>query len=433
MDDIFIIIILILLNGVFSMAEIALISARKSRLAADARQGSRGAATALRLAEDPDRFLSTIQIGITLIGILTGLYSGAALAEDFGHLLEGWGLAPKTARTVGQVVIVAVVTYLSIVVGELVPKRIGLAIANTAAKVISRPMRLLSVVAMPAVWLLSASTSLIVKILGIEKSRNNVTEDEIRSLIQDGTEAGEVRKVEQDIMERALVLGDLRVSSIMTPKVDVAAMHLDMTADEVRRQLSAELHSSYPVWCNRSATGICGVVSLKQLVLTLDTPHFRLSDVVAEPEYFPESMNVYDALDRMKARHISFAIVCDEFGDMAGVITPADILDGLVGAMPQQTVNPAIRRNDDDGSWTADAHIQFYDFLKYFNLENLYRPASYSTLGGLILEELRHVPHPGEKLQWNNLTIEVASMDGAKIGKVTVRLLHPEDEEGHGT
>lgn len=247
MDDIFIIIILILLNGVFSMAEIALISARKSRLASDARQGSRGAATALKLAEDPDRFLSTIQIGITLIGILTGLYSGAALADDFGDILHDWGLAPATARTTAKIIIVAVVTYLSIVIGELVPKRIGLAIANSAAKFISRPMRLLSLAAMPAVWLLSASTSLIVRILGIEKNDNNVTEDEIRSLIQDGTDAGEVRKVEQDIMERALVLGDLRVSSIMTPKLDVAALRLDMTADEVRRCLSAELHSSYPV------------------------------------------------------------------------------------------------------------------------------------------------------------------------------------------
>ncbi len=422
MDDIFIIIILILLNGVFSMAEIALISARKSRLASDARQGSRGAATALKLAEDPDRFLSTIQIGITLIGILTGLYSGAALADDFGDILHEWGLAPATARTTAKVIIVAVVTYLSIVIGELVPKRIGLAIANSAAKFISRPMRLLSLAAMPAVWLLSASTSLIVRILGIEKNDNNVTEDEIRSLIQDGTDAGEVRKVEQDIMERALVLGDLRVSSIMTPKLDVAALRLDMTADEVRRCLSAELHSSYPVYCSRTTGEVCGVVSLKQLILTIDKPGFRLKDAVTEPEYFPESMSVYDALDHMKARNVSFALVCDEFGDLAGVITPSDILDGLVGAMPQQTVTPGIVRNDDDDSWTVDALIQFYDFLKYFDLENLYHPASYSTLGGLVLEELRHIPLPGEKLTWNGISLEIADMDGARIGHITVRI-----------
>ncbi len=246
MDDILIIILLILLNGVFSMAEIAMISARKSRLTSDARQGSRGAATALKLADDPDKFLSTIQIGITLIGILTGLYSGAALAEDVGKLLQHTGLQPHTARITGQVLIVAIVTYLSIVVGELVPKRIGLSSANTVAKILSRPMFLLSKIALPAVWLLSASTSLIVKIFGLDKKDNSVTEEEIKSLIQDGTDSGEVRKVEQDIMERALVLGDLRVSSIMTPKVDVSVFTLDMTAKEVRKMLARELHSVYP-------------------------------------------------------------------------------------------------------------------------------------------------------------------------------------------
>lgn len=179
MDDIIVILLLILLNGVFSMSEIALISARKSRLSSDARKGSRGAAVALKLAEDPDRFLSTIQIGITLIGILTGLYSGAALADDVGRMLQHMGMGAKAAHSVGQITIVAVVTYLSIVVGELVPKRIGLAASNTVAKLISRPMRLLSAIALPAVWLLSVSTSFLVKILGLKGHDNNVTEDEI--------------------------------------------------------------------------------------------------------------------------------------------------------------------------------------------------------------------------------------------------------------
>ena len=183
MNDIVIILLLILLNGIFSMSEIALISARKSRLNSDARRGSKSAATALRLAEDPDRFLSTIQIGITLIGILTGLYSGAALADDFGALLQKWGLTPAVARTLGQITIVVIVTYLSIVVGELVPKRIGLALANMVAKAVSRPMHMLSIIAMPAVWLLSKSTYVLVKVLGIKENGNNVTEDEIKSII----------------------------------------------------------------------------------------------------------------------------------------------------------------------------------------------------------------------------------------------------------
>lgn len=421
MSDIFIIIILILLNGVFSMSEIALISARKSRLTADARKGSKGAETALKLAEDPDRFLSTIQIGITLIGILTGLYSGAALAEDVGLMLQRAGLQPRLAHTLGQIGIVTIVTYLSIVIGELVPKRIGLAVANSAAKLIARPMRVLSIAAMPAVWLLSASTSLLVKLLGLKASDNSVTEEEIKSLIQDGTDAGEVRKVEQDIMERALVLGDLRVLSIMTPKVDVSSLRLDMTAEEVREQLSAELHNAYPVYCNQNRNAVCGIVTLKQLILTLDSPGFKLSDVVSDPVYFPESMSVYDALDQMKGKGVNFALVCDEFGDMAGVVTPSDILDGLVGIMPQQTTNPGIERNEADGTWIVDAQIPIYDFLNHFDLEELYSPASYSTLGGLILEELRRVPVDGDTLEWKGLSLKVLNMEGAKISRVEVK------------
>lgn len=406
------------------MSEIALISARKSRLISDAKNGSKSAETALLLADDPDKFLSTIQIGITLIGILTGLYSGAALSEDISNLFVNLGLQPKSAHIIGQIIIVAVVTFLSIVVGELVPKRIGLAAANAVSKMVARPMRLLSIIAMPAVWLLSVSTSLIVKLLGLKNKDNNVTEEEIKSLIQDGTDAGEVKKVEQDIMERALVLGDLRVASIMTPKVDVVSMHLDMSVKDVMQQLSDELHNAYPVYCNSSKNGICGIISLKQLILKLSSPDFRLKDLVTEPEYFPESMTVYDALDKMKAKSVHFAIVCDEFGDMSGVITPSDILDGLVGAMPQQSVNPCIIERNKGNEWIVDAQILFYDFLNYFDLEDLYKPASYSTLGGLILEVLRHIPVSGETVVWNNLRLEVISMDGARIEKVKVTLPH---------
>lgn len=422
MDDIFIIILLILLNGVFSMAEIALISARKSRLAADAKRGSRGARAALRLAEDPDRFLSTIQIGITLIGILTGLYSGAALAGDVGSVLQDMGLEARTAHNVAQVSIVAVVTYLSIVIGELVPKRIGLALATTAAKVIARPMRLLSLAAMPAVWLLSVSTSLIVRLLGLKDRDNTVTEEEIKSLIHDGTVAGEVRKVEQDIMERALVLGDLRLLSIMTPKGEVTALRPGMDAAEVRRTVAACPHSFYPVYCDDSHGRVCGVVSLGRIVAAMDGRRLVLRDIMTEPEYFPESMKVYDALERMQERGMHFAPVCDEFGDLAGVVSRADILEGLVGRMPRPDVMPGIIEAPDGSGWIVDAGLPLYDVLSRFDLEELYVPAAYSTLAGLILEQLRHVPVAGEALVWNGIDMEVLSMAGARIDKVKLRV-----------
>ncbi len=410
MDDIIVIVLLILLNGVFSMSEIALISARKSRLSSDARKGSRGAAAALRLAEDPDRFLSTIQIGITLIGILTGLYSGAALADDVGALLERMGIGPKAARPIGQVSIVVVVTYLSIVVGELVPKRIGLAAANTVAKLISRPMRLMATVALPAVWLLSVSTSFLVRIFGLKNRGNNVTEDEIKSLIQDGADAGEVKKVEQDIM----------VASIMTPKVDVKSLNLDMDVAEIKHTLSDNLHNSYPVYCNLRQDAVCGMVSLKQLILTIDRPGFRLQDVVSAPVYFPETMSVYDALDTLKSKRVHFALVCDEFGDISGVVTPGDVLDGLVGELPQVGASEMISPSGVPGRWLVDAGISFYDFLTHFECEDLYHPAPYSTLGGFMLEELKHIPVAGEQYEWNGVMFEIAEMTGAKIGKILV-------------
>ena len=420
MDDIFIILLLILLNGVFSMAEIALVSARKSRLSADAKDGSRGAKTALKLADDPDRFLSTVQIGITLIGILTGIFSGAALADEVGQWLHSAGLAPGVARMVGQVSIVVIVTYLSIVIGELVPKRIGLSAANTVAKLVARPMYLLSVVAMPAVWLLSKSTGVLTRLLGLHRQSNPVTEDEIKSIINDGAEAGEVRRIEQDIMERALVLGDLKVSAIMTPKSEVGALTLDMDSAAVRECLSADLHNSYPVYCDSSRKSVCGVVSLKDLILTLGNPGFSLRNVVHEPVYFPESMSVYDALEKMKCSAVHFALVCDEFGDLAGVFTPADILDGLVGELPDDAVSSPVVALPSGKAWLVDASMPFYDFLRYFNLSDRFRPSSYSSVGGFLLDELKSVPARGQSYCWENLCFRVAEIDGAKIRKILV-------------
>ena len=215
MNDLIIIIALILLNGVFSMSEVALISARKPRLAAEARKGSKNARIALQLSEDPDRFLSTVQIGITLIGILTGLFSGAAFADDLAVHIRGFGIRMTTAKMLSQAIIVVAVTYLSIVVGELLPKRIGLNASYQVALVVARPMRILSVMTMPAVWLLSKSTSLLSGLLHIGKDGGKVTEEEIKSVIREGTHAGEVKTMEQDIMFRALVMGDEKVNSII--------------------------------------------------------------------------------------------------------------------------------------------------------------------------------------------------------------------------
>lgn len=421
MDDILIICGLILLNGIFSMSEVALISARKSKLSTDAKRGHKNAAVALALSEEPERFLSTVQIGITLIGILTGLFSGATIANDFGTILTGWGVTPSIATGLSKAVIVTVVTYLSIVVGELVPKKIGMNMADTIARLVAPGMKLLSIVTYPLVWILSVSTAGISKILRIDKKNSVVTEEEIKTLIKDGTEGGEIKEVEQDIMERALVLGDLRVESIMTVRGDVATLSVNMTYDDVMRQISQELHSSYPVY-DASKSEIVGVVSLKQLILSLNSKNFNLSDSVTPGIYVPENMSVYDALDMFKSRRAHSALVCDEYGAFCGVVTLRDILDGLVGNCPDEVEEPMIVKRDSKDEWLIDGKCALYDFLSHFDKEDLYMPQSYTTIGGMIMTHLQRIAVIGDIVVWNGFRIEVVDMDNTRVDKVAVSL-----------
>lgn len=427
MNDLIIIICLILLNGVFSMSEVALISARKSKLSSDSKNGNRSASVALELANEPDKFLSTVQIGITLIGILTGLFSGATIATDLGEYLASIGVAPKLALNLSKVLIVAIVTYLSIVVGELVPKRIGLGRADTIAKLVAPAMKLLSVVTFPIVWLLSVSTAGIVKLFRLGNSSSKVTEEEIKSLIQEGMESGEVKEVEQDIMERALVLGDCRIEAIMTNRKDVVSLSVDMDVVAIKGVLAEELHSSYPVF-DKKREDICGVISLKKLILTLGNKDFSIGRELSAPLFLPESMTVYDALDTFKRTKEHSALVCDEYGCFQGVVTLRDILDGLIGNIPQGIDEPVIVKRRDKDEWLVDGQCPIYDFLSYFDREDLYEPASYTTLGGLIMEHLKRVPVAGDIFHWHGFNLEVADMDYARIDKIAVTLT-PEGEK----
>lgn len=419
MKEILIIVLLILLNGVFSMSEIALISARKTKLSNDAKRGSKTAAAALKLANEPDRFLSTVQIGITLIGILTGLYSGDALARGVGNVFVRWGLSATYAYGVAQTLIVVIVTYLSIVIGELVPKRIGLNRADGVARAVARPMQMLSVVAMPFVWVLSKSTALLARGLGVAESDNKVTEEEIKSMIQEGTESGEVQEVEQDIVERVFVLGDQRISSIMTCRKDLVCMDIAMSSDEIRDIIAQELHEAYPVVVG-DMDEVRGFVTLKDLVLTLGREDFDFTSVVHPAVYFPENMTVYKALEELRSRKVGRALVCDEFGCLQGIVTLRDILEGLVGSIGDAQSQPYIVPRHDNNSWLVDGMCPFYDFLAYFECENLYRPSNYATIGGLMLNLLEHIPVAGERVEWNGFVLEIADMDGARIDKVLV-------------
>ena len=428
MDEIIIIVGLIVLNGIFAMSEVALISARKSRLTADAKKGSKSARVALNLANEPDRFLSTVQIGITLIGILTGIYSGNKIAVELTEYMKVWGVSVAYAPVIAQGTIVVIVTYLTIIFGELVPKRIGLGIAEKAAKAVARPMNVLAKIALPFVWLLSKSTELIFNCLGIKETDNKVTEEEIKSMIQEGTEDGEVQPVEQDIMQRVFLLGDLKVGSIMTHKNEIAWLDTSMTSEDVREVLSKQMYEFYPI-AEGDLDHVKGVVDLKDLVLHLHEQDFNLKSLTREPVYFHENMNVYKALEQMKAQKISRALVCDEFGTCMGIITLRDILEGLVGSMEDAGEEPDIIKRVNKDGWLVDGQCPLYDFLCYFDRQELLENADYHTVGGLILNDLQNVPQSGETMEWNGFAFEVVDMDGARIDKVLVTMPSTSKEE----
>ncbi len=428
MNEIIIIISLILLNGLFSMSEIALVSARKSYLSAEAKKGSKDARKALELSEQPDLFLSTVQIGITLIGILTGIYSGSNLAIMFADWLTTVGFPPNYASEIAQVLIVVIVTYLTLVFGELLPKRIGMNVAEKVAKIVARPMTILSTVAAPFVWVLSKSTSFIFTIMGLKRVESKITEDEIKSMIKEGAEDGEVQEVEQNIVERVFLMGDMNIDSIMTHKRDIVWFDIRMNSHDVRRTMGDDIYELYPV-CDGSLDNIKGLVTIKDLLFTLDKPDFSLSSLLTEPSYFYCNMSVYKVLEIMKRDSISRGLVCDEFGLCIGIVTLKDIMHALVGTVETEDDSEYIRKRSNGSEWFVDGRCPMHDFLSFFDSEELYESNDYTTVAGLCLQHLGHIPNEGEWFIWHNFRFEISDMDGARIDKLVVQLISTDDEE----
>lgn len=420
MSEIFIIVGLILFNGAFSMAEISLISARKSNLATAAKRGNRAAQVALKLREEPDRFLSTVQIGITLIGILTGIYSGNKIAIIFSEWLAGMGINAGYASEIAQILIVVIVTYLTLVFGELLPKRIGMSNAESVAMLVARPMKWISMIAAPFVWLLSRSTAALFTLLGLKEKTSKVTEDEIISIVNEGKEDGAVQEVEQDIVERVFLIGDLKIDSIMTHRREFIWLEASMTAQEVRNVLKQDLYELYPV-VDGNLDNILGVVTLKDLVLTFNRPDFSLKHIVQEPKYFYCNMDVYKVLEIMKEEGVSRGLVCDEFGSCVGIVTLKDMMMALVGTVNDGETEPQnIVKRKGKEEWIVDGQCAILDFLMYFDSEDLYENEDYTTVAGLCLAQLNHIPHVGESFKWHMFTFEVSDMDGVRIDKFIV-------------
>lgn len=419
--ELLIIVLLILLNGLLSMSEIALISVRKSRLESDAKRGNKAAATALKLANDPDRFFSTIQIGITLIGILTGLYSGEAFAVNLSIYISHIEPLQPYALTIAKVTIVIIVTYLTLVFGELVPKKLGIAAAESIAKYMAKPMNILALLGAPFVRLLSISSSLVIRLMGIESSiGGKITEEEIKAIIQEGTDGGAIQPVEQDIVARVFNLGDRDVDSIMTHRSELVWLNINDSKQQIIQQAKQHPVAIFPV-SEDSLDQIIGVVYLNELFSEyIDSP-CELKELIRPAHFLVENCSVYGALERLKKEGTQYGIVTDEFGCVKGIVTLKDILTALVGSICEVGQEPEITDRGNN-SWLIDGQISFYDFLSHFDMEDLYTDNDYNTLSGLILSTLEHIPVVGERVHWSIFDIEIVDMDGARIDKVMVSI-----------
>nr|WP_081694236.1 hemolysin family protein [Flavobacterium suncheonense] len=426
--EIVIIFLLILLNGVFSMSEIALISARKNRLETAAKKGNTSAKTALDLANSPNKFLSTVQIGITLIGILTGIYSGEKVTDNVQLFLEQFEMLKPYSQSLAVGIVVVVLTYFSLVLGELLPKRIGLNYPETIAKAVAVPMKMISVITAPFIWLLTTSTDFVLDVLKIKPTADGkVTEEEIKAIIKEGTEVGEVQEIEQDIVERVFHIGDRKVNSLMTHRKSVMYLSLEDNLTETKQKVLEELHSVYPV-CEENLDNVVGVVLLKDLFLSFEkSGNFDLKAISKEPVYFIEHTSAYKALEIFKTTKVHYALVTDEYGVVQGIITLNDILEALVGDAAEFYEEEFQLVAREDGTWLVDGHYSLHDFLTYFDMDDLINDYDVTTVSGLIMTELSYIPKVGEKLIWNKMELEVMDMDGIKIDKILVRVLKDEE------
>jgi putative hemolysin len=422
MAEIIILTILIIVNGLFVMSEIALVSARKARLETMANKGDAKAKVALALAENPEKFLSTAQIFITLIAILTGVYSG----EKFGHYLEPYvaqiDFLKKYADTISTVIIVIIVTFLSIIFGELIPKRLGMLQAEKIARQVAAPMNFLSVVTYPIVWLLSKISYLFFKLFNVKTSNDNaVTEEEIKAMITEGSEHGTIEEEEKDIIERVFHLGDRNITSLMTHRTDIAWFDGRETVQQVKDKMHTVIYSSYPV-CEETVDTIKGIISVKDLLKA--APDALLKDIAKPAMFVPENNTAYQLLEKFKATKIHACFIVNEYGTLEGMITLNDILEAIVGDVPQtgQDEYEIIERAD--GTYLVDAQIPFYDFLSRFEKTDWMNEDDhdFDTLAGFVLHELEHIPQTGETFDWRGFDFEIIDMDGQRIDKLLVKI-----------
>ena len=414
---------LIVLNGLFASAELALVSARRARLKALAEGGHAGARAALALLDDPTRLLSSVQVGITTVGILTGVYSGAAYSEGLAAWVTGiYPPIEKYAQEISYATIVVVMTYISLVVGELVPKRLAMAHADRWATLVAIPMQFVAKIGAPIVWLLQFSTNALLKLAPSGgKKQTEVTDDDVRALATEGMHTGALHKHEAEMIESVLRLADRNISAIMVPRGDILWLDINEPVSTLWDEARRSGHARF-LLCRGELEQLIGVISLANLGEALRRGAIDQDVDVQPPLHVPDSISIFKLLETFRRASVHLGVVTNEYGGIEGLVTPADILKAIAGDWPEMGSRDAAGATQrDDGSWLIDGHLPIIDAERVLGRKDLSRGDNYNTMAGFVLWHLGRMPVPGEKLAFRDLSIEVIDMDGLMIDKLLVQ------------
>jgi putative hemolysin len=426
--EILILVLLILTNGLFSLAEMAVVSARRVRLQQRAEDGSKGARAALNLATHPTRFLSTVQTGITLIGILSGAFGGATIAEWLAAYFAQYSALQPYSEAIGVGIVVTVVTYFSLVIGELVPKRLALNNAEAIAASVAPLMEFFAKIARPVVSLLSFSTEILVRLLRIKPtSEPAITEEEVKILIEQGRQTGIFEDVEQEIVERVFRLSDRTVNSMMTHRSEIVWLDVEDPLEQNIKMIVASGHSNYVV-CEGDLDQVLGILKVKDLLSEYAGGHaVSIETGLQMPPFVPEGMNALEVVERLRQVKSPLALVVDEYGTIAGMVTLTDVLEAIVGDIPGlDDEGEAEATQREDGSWLLDGMMSVDELQLLLDLDELpEEEMNYDTVGGLFMAQLGRIPVVGDKFQWHNLHFEVMDMDGHRVDKVLIMPMPP--------
>jgi putative hemolysin len=421
--EIGVIFILLILNGLFAMSELAVVSSRRPRLEAMASKGSKGAATVLKLAADPGRFLSSVQIGITLVGILAGAYSGATLSEPLARLLLSWGVPASAASPLSIALVVGLITYFSLVIGELVPKQIALANPEAVASLMARPMLGIAFIAAPAAFVLERSSRLIIASLGLKATgQSSVTDEEIKAVIAEGTSSGILEPEEKELMAGVMRLADRSIRAVMIPRPDITGIDLEWDDRRIIEAIANSSHSRYPVFTG-SIDMVQGVIQAKDLLNQhLQGEPLDIRSRIRQVDMVPDTASALDVLDTLRRSPLQMVMVIDEYGSVEGMVTAADILTAIVGNLggeASEEVSEIVERVD--GSWLIDADLGVDLVAEKINCQGLNDPdRDYETLAGFVLSVTKAIPATGDIVDWRGWTFEIVDMDGRRIDKVLV-------------